>query len=241
MKRLILITCTTVTFLLSFNAAAEKLEIGLAATPLIVRDKNYEAFSEHNLIQGRFGTDLRTQVGSAKGFQFALFLGYRFGKDSGTMYDDMVTDLMSHDINLGLRVRKAVIPWMSLFGDIYAGTLIGKMNAEIQGWMIDSYSYTSSHLGMQNTYTDTKATWAVGGRIGLEMHFSRQWLASRNVKRFCFGGEMAVGYAGYGDLEFDPSISGGDSNSIRIVSAGSWGGVNLSGASFQIAGSLYFF
>jgi hypothetical protein len=99
----------------------------------------------------------------------------------------------------------------------------------------------SSGLGLQNTYDDRQLTWSAGGLLGLETHFSRAWLKSRNVNRFCFGGEIGVGYMAHGDLTFDPALSGGGDNAIPTETLGNWGGVNTSAVTLQFAGSLYFF
>jgi hypothetical protein len=234
MKRHIMLTMIFSVLLISNQAVAEHIELGLAAGPMIVMDKNYEAFSSDNLVMGTFGVDLRSQVGSVGGFEFAPFVGYRFGHDEGDMYYSLDTELFSHDVRLGLRVRKDIISWLDLFVEGFGGVLIGRMYGTLNN------TERSDMLGMQDSYEDQRVTWTAGGQLGMEMHFSRQWLKSRNVNRFCFGGEIAAGYTAHGDLEFNPTLTGGDGNAIAAEPAGSWGGVNTSGVTVQIAGSLYF-
>jgi hypothetical protein len=249
MKRYFIMTAVIPLLLISGPASAEHLELGLAAGPTVVMDKNYEAFSHDNLVQGTLGLDIRSQIGSVGGFEFVPFLGYRFGHDDGDMYNQLNTELFSHDLRLGLRVRKDVISWLDLFVEAFGGVLIGRMNGTLSTSMdtAPALSYydgppsaSSDLLGMQDTYQDQRVTWSAGGQIGLEMHFSRAWLKARKVNRFCFGGEIAAGYTAHGDLKFNPALSGGDDNSIDTQSAGAWGGVNTSGVTVQIAGSLYF-
>ncbi len=216
-------------------ASAEHLELALAAGPNFVMDKNYEAFSTGNLVLGTLGADIRTQVGSASGVEFAPFLSYRYGPDSGTMYNALDTELSTHDFRLGLRVRKDLVSWLAVFAEAYGGVLLGEMNATLSNQLRENAS-----LGLQDTYNARDVTWSAGGQLGLETHFSRAWLKSKHINRFCFGGEIGVGYAAHGDLEFDPTLSGGGDNAIPTETLGTWGSINTSGVSLQIAGSLYF-
>lgn len=235
MKRVYIVMGLLAGMLISGSVSAERLELGLAAGPNFVMDKNFEAFSSDNLILGTFGADVRTQVGSVSGFQFAPLFGYRFGTDSGTMYNVLDTRLLTHDFRLGLRVRKDIISWLTVFIEAHGGLLLGYMHGDL----LNTTSYDD--LGLQNTYDDKQVTWSAGGQIGLETHFSRAWLKSKDINRFCFGGEIGVGYSAHGDLKFDPTLSGGGDNAIETETLGAWGGVNTSGVSLQIAGSLYFF
>lgn len=238
MKRCFTWTSFVSVFLLAASASAEHLEIGLAATPTFILDESYEALSsDEHLAIGTFGVDIRSQLADVRGFQFALFLGYRFGSDTGTMYNALDTEFFSHDFRLGLRVRKDIISWLGIFAEAYGGVLLGYMN----GTLNTASYYLDNNLGLQDTYEDHHPTWSAGGQIGLEMHFSRAWLASKNIKRFCFGGELGVGYSAHGDLEFDPTLSGGGGSAVETQSLGKWGSVNTSGITFQIAGSVYFF
>ncbi len=245
MKNRFILSAIVPLLLVSGPVSAEHIELGMAAGPLMVMDKNFEAFSSDNLVLGTLGVDLRSEIGQVGGFAFVPFLGYRFGHDSGMMYNTLDTELYSHDLRLGLRVRKDVISWIDLFVEGFGGVLIGRMYGSLYGSDIsyDGYyrpSSNSEYLGLQDSYKDQRVTWSAGGLLGVEMHMSRQWLKSRNVNHFCFGGEIAAGYTAHGDLEFNPKLSGGDGNSIDTESAGSWGGVNTSGVIVQIAGSLYF-
>ena len=217
-------------------AAAEHLELGIAAGPTFMHDESYEAFSSDTMTLGTYGLDIRSELGSVKGVEFVLFVGYRFGMNQGTIDHMLDTELYSHDFRLGLRVRKDLISWLGIFVEAHGGVLLGFMNASLSGaWN------GNTTLGTQDTYEDMAATWTAGGRLGVETHFSRPWLASHNIKRFCFGGEISVGYDAHGDLDFDPTLSGGGDNAIDTETLGSWGGLNPSGITLQIAGSFYFF
>ena len=236
MNRMPVLMILAAVMTLSVGARAERVEVGLAATPTWLFDSGYAAFSEGDLFVGRLGVDIRSQVGTVGGFQFAPLLGYRFGKDSGFLTWDIDTYLYTHDVYAGLRVRRELISWLSLFVEIDAGAMIAVMDADMYVGG-DDPAYSGEP---KDAYSDTGATWNVSALFGVETHLSRRWLESRGNDWFCFGGEIAVGYARRGDISFDPSLNGGSDNAISSETLGEWGDVNLSGLIVQFAASLYF-
>ncbi len=217
------------------TASAEKLELGFLGNPTWMHDKNAEAISSDNLLIGRFGVDLRSEVYKADRFSLSPLLAYRYGIDSGYLPSFTDTEIRTHDILAGLRLRHGLLPWLTAFLEVHAGAEIAALSAEMSGnYSLDVYEFE------RDQYTDRVATWSAGVLIGFESHLSRTWLESRGIDWFCLGGEVAFGYIRRGDMAFNPDLDV-DENSIEIVSAGGWGDLNLSGMVLQFGLSLYFF
>ncbi|MCP4600604.1 MAG: hypothetical protein GY847_08750 [Proteobacteria bacterium] len=227
-----------VTALLLTNsvAFAERLEVGLAVTPTMLQDTQYEAFSEDDLNKIRFGADIRSEVINLGGFRLIPLIGYRIAFDHGSPYSIMDTDLVLHDIIAGLRVRKGLLSWLALCVEITGGVLLADMNSSPN----QGYDMSYGDLGARQDYEDFQHTWSFGGLAGVDIQLSKNWLRSRGVRRFGFAGEIAGGYVRRGDIEFEPSLEGGDDSSIEAETR-PWGDVNLSGWMVQAAVSFRFF
>jgi hypothetical protein len=246
MKRALTAIGFTAACLVGTAASAERLEVALSVAPAWVSDEHYEAFSADNLMSGRFGLDLRTEVANLSGFKLIPLFNYRFFRDGGFIYDELDTSLKTHDFALGLRVRKGVLTWMALFAEVTGGVLLASMDASLSygddyGGDIDYESDYESDVEPLLDYEDRALTWSVGALLGAEFTLSRTWLRSRGITRFCFGGEIAGGYIRRGDLSFDPTLESGGDNALGADTVGPWGEVNLSGGVFQIAVDFYFF
>jgi hypothetical protein len=239
MKQLVAFVVLSAVNLLSVSARSERLEFGIAASPTWLYDSSYEAFSEKDMYVTRFGVDIRSEVADLSGFAFAPLVGYRFGRDMGYITWDIDTYLRTHDVFAGLRVKRELIPWLSVFAEIEAGAVIAVMDAAMNTDR-NINMYSAEDLNPSDEYEETKTTWSVGALVGLETHLSRRRLAARGNSWFCFGGEIAVGYLRRGDLTFDPSLRGGGDNAIAAETLGKWGDVNLSGLVLQVGASLYF-
>jgi hypothetical protein len=245
MKRALTTIGFTVACLMGTAASAEQLELALSVTPTWISDEHYEAFSADNLMSGRFGLDLRTEVANLSGFKLIPLFNYRFSRDGGLIYDELDTSLKTHDFALGLRVRKGVVTWMALFAEVTGGVLLASMDASLSygydNGDIDYKSDVESDVEPLLDYEDRALTWSVGALLGAELTLSRTWLRSRGITRFCFGGEIAGGYIRRGALSFDPTLESGGDNALSAGTVGPWGEVNLSGGVFQLAVDFYFF
>lgn len=230
----ILIATALLTF--GLNASAEPLEVGLAITPTMLQDTGYEAFSTDNLSTARFGADLRFEVVSFGGFKLLPFVGYRIARDDGSPYHIVDTNLTLHDFAAGLRLRKGLLSWLSFFFEAQGGILLANMDAS----PTRSGDYPYGDMGSRQDYKDTQFTWSAAGMAGVELQISKNWLRSRGVRKFGFGGEIAAGYVRRGDMAFEPEIEGGIDNAIEAETR-PWGEVNLSGWMIQIGVAFKFF
>ena len=115
---------------------------------------------------------------------------------------------------------------------------VGAEIAKFRAWMPE-YNNAGSR-NTRKTYKDRVATWSAGFLVGLETHLSRPRLKAKGNDWFCFGGELALGYIRRGNLAFNPTLDGGNENTIETVSAGAWGDINLSGFVLQLGATLYF-
>jgi hypothetical protein len=217
-------------------ASAEKLELAFLGTPTFMHDKNTEAVSSDGLNTWRFGVDLRTELLDPETFSIAPLVSYRFGADSGYLTPMTDTEIATHDLLAGVRLRRRLLPWLTLFGEVEAGAQIVRLDADM-----GVYSNYGDSIDSRFTYTDRAATWSAGILVGVETHLSRPRLEAKGNDWFCFGGELAFGYLRHGNLEIDPTLDGGGDTAITTVSAGSWGDLNLSGFVLQAGVSLYFF
>ncbi len=240
-RGLLLVLAGTVLFfsaMVSSQAKADPLEVSGAVTPSFVQDKSYEAFSSDRLSLVRVGADVRAGVGQVDGFEFLPLLSYRYGSDEGKVRLALDNDLVTHDILLGLRVRKGLLTWLSVFAEVSGGLLLAEIDSRIT--TSDGVDYTGGGSS-GSSYHDQENTWTVGGLAGVELHLSKPWLESRGVDGFNFGGEVGIGYTRRGDLSIRPSLEGRDKNAIPLADEPSWGDVNLSCWFIQIGIEFRFF
>jgi hypothetical protein len=217
------------------KAAAERLEVGLAITPTVLQDGNYEAFSEADLYALRFGLDLKSEIASVGGFELVPLISYRIAFDGGEPYRILDTNLTTHDFLGGLRVRRDLVSWLAVFVEAVGGLLW----AEFEG-SISLSGYEGYGIGRRD-YTDRRLTWQAGGLAGAEVGLSERWLETRGITRFGFSGEIAGGYLRRGDTEFAPELEAGDEFALPVADAPNLGEINLSGWVIQVAASFKFF
>jgi hypothetical protein len=216
-------------------AGAGQLELALGLNPTMIQDPAYEAFSDTELSVARAGLDLRYEVADfGRGLRLAVLIGYRYARDEGNPLDVLDTQLQTHDFLAGLRLRAWVASWAGLFAELQGGLLWADLTAEI------SESYWWAEAGARDRYQDDRLTWQAGGLAGVELRISPAFLERRHVRRMGFGAEIGAGYLRRGELEFSPSLEGGDDLSLPRADPVSWGSVDLSGWFVQLAAVVTF-
>jgi len=236
MKRFIVLIVLFSLLTIGGHASAERLEVNFAVTPTMLQDTGYEAFSQDDLNAFRAGMDLRSEIVSFGGFKLIPVVGYRFATDTGSPYNIVNTELFCHDFAAGLRLRKGILSWLSVFVEAKGGLFLAKMDAS----QTEDYTVHYSDLGSRKGYKDTQYTWLAEGIAGVELQISKSWLRSRGVHKFGFGGEFGAGYIRRGDISFKPEIEGGIDNAIKAETR-PWGEVNLSGWLIQVGVAFKFF
>ncbi|MFO8070330.1 MAG: hypothetical protein R6V85_00525 [Polyangia bacterium] len=207
--------------------AREHLELAAALAPIVLQDAGYEAFSEGDLAQPRFGADVRYEAASfARGLRLVPLIAYRVGYDQGEPFDEIDTRLFVHDFLAGLRLRGWLLPWLGLFVEARGGLLYARVHGEVEDL---------GGPGVRERYEDDLLTWSAGGLGGIETRISPRWLARRGVRHFGFGAEISAGYLRRGNTEVSPELKGGDDNSLPLAQTAKWGTLNLSGWSIQTA------
>lgn len=220
--------------LVASSARAERLEVGLAVSPLLVLDNHYEAFSSGNRYAVSGGLDVRSEVVNLGGFRLAPFIGYRYAADSGEPHSVLETELRVHDFILGVRVRKGLTSWLGVLLDVKGGMLYADLEGEL------AEMYYDEDLDSRRRYAEQQLTWFAGAGAGLEFQISKSWLRSRGVRRFGFGGDVSIGYVKRGDLDLDPQLESSDENGIKAETL-PWGNVDISGLSLQLGVCAKFF
>ncbi len=214
-------------------AAAGQLELALALNPTMIQDPAYEAFSDPDLSVTRAGLDLRYEFADlGRSLRLAALVGYRYSRDDGNPLHVLDTQLRTHDFLAGLRLRAWLSSWAGLFAEVHGGLLWADMNADIEDeWYGE---------GARDHYEDDRLTWQAGGLAGAELRISPAFLVRRHVRRVGFGAEIGAGYLRRGELEFTPTLEGGDDLSLPTADPVSWGTVNLSGWYIQVAAVINF-
>jgi len=213
--------------------ARTHLELGLELSPTMVQDPAFEAFSEDDLRAVSFGFDARVEVASLwRNAKLLPVIGYRVALDEGAPYGVLDTSLTTHDLFAGLRLRGWLKPALGVFLQVTGGACWIRAEGSLTEYLGD---------GSRTSYDGDDVTWSVGGLAGLEFRLSPAMLERRGVRRFNFGGEIGGGYLRRGEVEIDPSLGGGDENSLPVGQTESWGALNLSGWVFQIGVTLSFF
>ena len=209
------------------------LEVGFAASPVIIQDGGFEAFSEDLLRADRFGVDVRVEVATFwKNVHLLPLVGYRFALNEGRVYDMMDTRLATNDFFAGLRLRGWFQPWLGVFVQATGGVSLLRMGAEIDD---------VSGVGARSEYEDDAVTWSAEGLLGLELRLSPAMLTRRGVERFNFGGELSFGYVRKGAVGFEPDPTGGDDYSLPVEGTADWGELNTSGWVIQVGLTFSFF
>jgi len=216
--------------------ARQHLELGLGVTPTMFHDPAYEAFSSSDLAVTRFGGDIRYEVATIAGHvRLVPLIGYRYCWDEGYPFDTLSTRLVTNDFLAGLRLRGWIGNWFGVFLEGHGGLLWARLRGEVDvGY--DTYAYE----GARDEYADDQLTWTAGGLAGIEFRLSPAMLSRRGVERFSFGAELGAGYIGRGDIEFEPTLEGGDEHSLPVGQASSWGSVDLSGWMIQVGVTFSF-
>jgi hypothetical protein len=214
-------------------AAAGQLELALGLSPTMIQDPAYEAFSDTDLSVTRAGLDLRYEVADlGRGLRLVALVGYRYSRDDGNPLQLLDTRLQTHDFLAGLRLRAWLSSWAGLFVEAQGGLLWAEMSADLEdGWYGE---------GARDGYRDDRLTWQAGGLAGVELRLSPAFLVRRHVRRVGFGAEIGAGYLRRGELEFTPTVEGGDDLSLPLADPVSWGTCNLSGWFVQLAAVVSF-
>lgn len=217
------------------TAAKPHIELGLNITTTTVLDNRYEFFSSDYLVQDTYGFDVRVEVLEIKKILHLLpIISYRYGSSYGSpmlVGDYMDTILESHDLEVGLRMRGWLLPWLGAFAQLHTGVTHLNMSGELSN---------SDNPGMRTTYECTKNKWNIGGLAGVEFRISPKVLKRANINRFNFGGEIGVGFLKRAKTNFNPELTGGDENSLDSVQTVDFGHIDFSGVVFQTGMTLSF-
>ena len=235
MKRLLL--CTAASLALCLGPAAARadadgahLEVAAGVTPTFIQDPGYEAFSSSDLRAERAGADLRVQVAEFGTVALVPLISYRGVSEGGDPRGVMKTHLGVHDVTAGLRLRAWFQPWLGAFVQAEGGLTYARMRGELTD--------TSSARG---DYSDDATTWCAGGLLGVELRLPPSLFERQKIEWLDFGLEVAGGYLRRGEIDLEPSLGGGDDNSLPLADTADFGGLNLSGWTVQVAFTISLF
>jgi len=231
MKRLVF-ACLLAASLTAASAAFARidgvhLEVAAGVTPTFVGDPAYEAFSADDLRAERFGADLRVEIAKLGYFRLVPFVSYRAALEAGSPYGVLDTNLVAHDFAGGLRLRTWFRSWVGAFLEVEGGVTYAAMSAEMDDLGVGG-------PGARTEYSDKAATWLAGGLLGLEFRLPPAVFRRHGVDWLDFGLEVGGGYLRRGEIDLNPALEGGDENSLAVSDTASWGGLNLSGWTFQV-------
>ncbi|MDJ0763260.1 MAG: hypothetical protein QNJ97_09755 [Myxococcota bacterium] len=235
-RRLIVLIALGALVFIQRNAEAQRLEALLAVTPTVLQDDTYEAFSVDNTVALRFGADLRLKLATRGGFDILPLIGYRFAIDEGEPYGILETELLTHDFQAGLRIRRDLVSWLAVFVQASGGLLMANLAGRVQ----NNDAYLLDQSSDRSKYTDRGLTWEAEGSAGLEVRIFQACLNIPGFKRLGFGAELSGGYLRRGNLEFSPELQDQGELALPLVAGPSWGHINLSGWFVQAGASLKF-
>jgi hypothetical protein len=203
------------------------LEVAAGVTPTFVQDPAYEAFSKDDLRAERMGGDLRLEVAKLGHFRLVPYVAYRGAWDDGSPYGVVDTRFAAHDFAGGLRLRTWFLSWLGAFAQVEGGVTYVRMDGDLNGM-------DAAGPGARTEYSDKAATWLAGGLLGVELRLPPALFKRHGVDWLDFGVELGGGYLRRGEIDLQPSLGGGDDNSLPVEDTADWGKVNLSGWTFQV-------
>jgi hypothetical protein len=209
-------------------AYAQRVEVSAALSPVFAGDPALEALASDAPAMPRLGADIRVLVWTLAGFDFLPLVSYRYTATEGGL-GEVETRLTIHDLGLGLRLRRDLLPFMAFFAQVEAGLALVDLKASLM-----------DNSSSRSTARDEDRLWEAGGSVGLAFGPSKGALERRGIRRFSFAGELSGGYLARGEASFSPRLERGDEHSLSTISPVSWGGVDTSGWFAQMAFTVKF-
>ncbi|MBN2342296.1 MAG: hypothetical protein JXX29_14670 [Deltaproteobacteria bacterium] len=239
--RYLMLTILTAVTIVSISATAlakPHVEISALGTTNTILDDSFEFFAIDTMVHDTWGVDVRVEVLEIKDVLHLLpFVAYRYGASTG--YPEWVTgtvqtDLATHDLDVGARMRGWFLPWLGAYAQLFTGISHIQMEADATS----DYAYNT--IGSRHLYRDDKTKWNLGATVGMELRISPRLLKQHGITRFNFGGEMGVGFMKRMTTNFNPSLEGGDDLSLDRADTVNFGDIDLSGVVFQFGLTVSF-